>query len=100
MNIWTVIEKLVAALIVGTCLVLLLRLAIGDTRRWRFDAVVRRNWNRIRLTAWRTWNWRASRRQAARAADEVIRRARGSSQVERDGNVYKPKDFKRPRKPH
>lgn len=91
-------EKLLAGLAVALCAVLLLRLCVGARLRQRFDAVMRRNWYVCRRSALRVWHWRASRREAARAADEAIERARRG--VERDGNVYKPKSFRGPRKPH
>jgi hypothetical protein len=91
-------EKLFAAAVAALCAVLLVRLCLGPRRRLRFDALVRRAWHACRRWGLRMWHWRASRRDAARAADEAIERAR--SGVERDGNVYKPKSFRRPRKPH
>lgn len=91
-------ETLLAGLAVAVCAVLLVRLCLGVRLRVRFDAAMRRAWVACRLAALRIWHWRASRRSAARAADEVIERARRG--VERDGNVYKPKSFRGPRKPH
>ena len=43
-------------------------------------------------------HWRSHRRSAEKAAEEAIRRARDG--VERKGNVYTPKSFNKPRKPH
>jgi 20S proteasome alpha/beta subunit len=43
------------------------------------------------------YHWRTSRKDAARLADEAIRRAKDGDW---EGNVYKPKSFRRPRKPH
>ena len=91
-------ETLLAGLAVAVCAVLLVRLCLGVRLRVRFDAAMRRAWVACRLAALRIWHWRASRRSAARAADEAIERARRG--VERDGNVYKPKLFRGPRKPH
>lgn len=91
-------ETLLAGLAVAVCAVLLVRLCLGVRLRVRFDAAMRRAWVACRLAALRIWHWRASRRSAARAADEAIERARRG--VERDGNVYKPKSFRGPRKPH
>ena len=91
-------ETLLAGLAVAVCAVLLVRLCLGVRLRVRFDAAMRRAWVACRLAALRIWHWRASRRRAARAADEAIERARRG--VERDGNVYKPKSFRGPRKPH
>ena len=92
------IEKLFAGFTVAVCAVLLVRLCLGARRRFRFDAALRRAGCGCRRFALRAWRWRASRHRAARVADEAIQRARRG--VERDGNVYKPKSFRRPRKPH
>jgi hypothetical protein len=80
------VEKVLAAITVGVCIVLLLRLAIGPDR---IAGVLR---------------WRAAKRQAEREAKSVIERARrgGAQRPEGDwdGNVYRPKNFRRPKKPH
>jgi len=84
-----VLEKLFPAIVVAICLVLLLRLVLGERRRHRFDRTIAR-WSRTassRIQGMFTWN--ASRRRARRAAEEAIRRAREGG--EWDGNVYRPK---------
>ena len=91
-------EKLLAGFTVAVCAVLLLRLCVGARLRHRFDVAMRRGWYACRRSTLRVWHWRASRRKAAHAADQAIERARRG--VERDGNVYKPKSFRGPRKPH
>ena len=91
-------EQILAGLAVAVCAVLLLRLCVGERLRFRFDLAVRRAWTACRRVALRVWHWRSARRSAARIAKEAIERARRG--VERDGNVYKPKSFRRPRKPH
>jgi len=86
-----VLEKLFPAIVVAACLVLLLRLVLGERRRHLFDRAVAR-WSRAaaaRIEGLFTWN--ASRRRARRAAEEAIRRAREGG--EWDGNVYRPKSF-------
>jgi hypothetical protein len=92
------LEALLAAAALAACVVLLVRLALGDRRRYRFDASARRAWQRSRATTLRLYRWRATRREAAQAAEEAIHRARHG--VQRDGNVYRPKSFREPRKPH
>ncbi len=92
------IERLFAGLAVLVCLVLLLRVVLPSRRRVRFDAAVRRAWATMKRAGRRLSTWRSSRRRAEQVAQEAIRRARGA-QVDRDGNVYKPK-FRGPRKPH
>lgn len=81
------VEKVLAAITVGVCIVLLLRLAIGPDR---IAGLLR---------------WRAAKRQAEREAKSVIERARRGGRDTRpegdwDGNVYRPKNFGRPKKPH
>lgn len=89
------VEKLFAGLVLLVCVVLMVRLLLGARRRARFDAWARHTWHELvqRLRLLR--HWRSSRREAQRVADEAIRRARGED-VERDGNVYRPKAFKKP----
>ena len=89
-------DKILAALTLAACAVLLARLLMGETRRWRFDAAARRAWFATQRRFMRVWNWRTSRRAAARAAEDAIRRARQKDGGEWDGNVYKPKSFRKP----
>ncbi|MBC7733001.1 MAG: hypothetical protein H7306_14070 [Bacteriovorax sp.] len=88
---------------------LLIRLLIGERRRWRFDAAM---WRAVRAVQrlWRsTRRWYERRRagtNAAKVTKEVIRRARDGSRDgsdsqarakgEWDGNVYRPKSFRKP----
>jgi hypothetical protein len=84
-------------------------MALPYRARARVDAAV------ARLGAWlqaqmdRATGWRRRQRQtraAALEAERVIRRARESAQQggrvdgEWDGNVYRPKSFDKPKKPH
>lgn len=92
--------NLLASLGLLVCGVLLVRLALPAARQRAFDAAARRaGWGLrdlgSRLIAWRPQH----RKTAARVAEEAIERAR-RSQTEREGNVYRPKSFKGPRKPH
>ena len=87
-------EKTFAAVILVICVVLMMRLLIGERRRYRFDAFMRRSWLRTRSAALSAYHWRSSRKNAARTAEEAISRARDGGSWE--GNVYKPKSFKRP----
>jgi hypothetical protein len=92
-------DKLFAALTLAACIVMLARLLMGETRRWRFDAAVRRIWFAAKRRVFLMWHWRASKRAAAKAADDVIRRARQKNGPENgtwEGNVYKPKSFRKP----
>jgi hypothetical protein len=97
-----VFQQIFAGLVLVACALLLFRLVLGERRRYRFDAAARRLWfllRRFALSLYQKllslWHWRSSRRQAAQAAEEAIRRAR-SAEGEWDGNVYKPKSFRKP----
>ncbi len=92
------IEKVFAATALAACVVLMVRLLVSPQRRYRFDMAVRLGAYRARLWAMKLFRWRTSRKEAERLAEEAIRRARAEGTW--DGNVYKPKTFKRPRKPH
>lgn len=84
------IEKVLAAAGLIVCLVFMARLLMGPRRRMKFDAWARGLWQRMR----NLHRWRSSRKTAERVAEEAIRRARDNGTWE--GNVYKPKSFKRP----
>ena len=92
-----VFETFFAALVVAVCVVLFVRLLMGETRRWRFDAALRRGAERIRRFFTRTGRGAremaarpGAERRARRAADDAIRRAQQGSW---DGNVFRPKAF-------
>lgn len=94
-------EKLFSAVVLAICVLMLLRLCLGERLRERVDAALRRFGVRVQRLArqagqWRRWS--QSRAAAAREAEEAIRRARQRS--ERDGNVIRPDSFRKPRKPH
>ena len=91
-------EEIVAAITLAACVVLLVRMLLGQGRRQRFDAAARRAWMSCRTAARRAVRWPNARREAAAAAEDAIRRARGGA--DRDGNVIRPRTFRRPRKPH
>lgn len=92
------IDKLLAGLGLAVCVVMLVRLCLGTRRQQRFDAAVRRAAHASRRGVLRVWHWPASRRAAKRAAEDAIRRAQDG--VQRDGNIYRPRSFRGPRKPH
>ena len=90
-------ERVLAAIVIAICAVLLVRLALGRRRRARFDSFFRRLWLRMRHAAHDLWRWRESRRNtelARKATDEVIKRARDRGEWK--GNVYTPKSFRKP----
>lgn len=86
-------EKLLAALVLAVCVVMLLRLTLGPVRRGRFDRSALRLWAGLRARAVALWRWPRSRRKAQQLADDAIRRAREGRW---DGNVYTPDRFKKP----
>lgn len=92
------IETLLTGIALAVCVALMVRLCLGARRQQRFDATVQRAMQGCRNTALRLYRWRSSRREAASLAEEAISRAREG--VQREGNVYRPQSFKRPRKPH
>ncbi|MEY4561800.1 MAG: hypothetical protein RLZZ618_1077 [Pseudomonadota bacterium] len=87
------IEKLLIGAVLALCIVMLVRLCLNPLRQSQMDAVGR-------------WIIQVpqkliQRSQASRQAAEAIRRAKGSGpEGDWKGNVYTPKSFKRPRKPH
>lgn len=87
------IEKVFAGLVLAVCVVLLLRLMLGASRRARFDRAALAAGRGLRAKAMALWRWPRSRRQAQRLADDAIRRAREGRW---DGNVYTPERFKKP----
>jgi len=115
------IEHVLAGIGLGVCLLLMLRMAVGERRRRLADAAMRRHWSRLGQF------WTARRRRvrklrqqrhearveadAAREADELIRRVKRDvdRDADRDGNVIRPHAFRQrrgdrtqdqPRKPH
>ncbi|MFY9479799.1 MAG: hypothetical protein WAQ08_19340 [Aquabacterium sp.] len=91
-------DKFLALVIATICVLLLVRLLAGARRRQRIDQTASRWWHGLRRRARHLAHWRQDRRSAEKAAEEAIRRARDG--VERKGNVYTPKSFNKPRKPH
>ena len=89
------VEKLLAGVVLLACVALFVRLLVAPRRRLLLDAWLRDVSRALAQRARGLWHWRRSRREAQRLADEAIRRARGED-VERDGNVYRPKSFRKP----
>jgi CYTH domain-containing protein len=96
------IDKVSFVFVAAVCVVLLIRLMLGERRRARFDLAANRVWLTLQRRASRLWHWRRQRQsaeQAKQAAQDVINRVR--HKVDKEGNVYKPDAFhKGPRKPH
>lgn len=82
-------EKIVAALVAVACLVMVVRLALGERRRARLDQVVAESWRKLV----RLYRRQATRKEARKATEEILQRLR--QPVERQGNVITPEAFKR-----
>ena len=92
------------------CIALAVHMALPYRLRARVNAASGRFGAMLQLQFDRAVGWRRSQRQTRAAALEaarVIRRAQVSSQSgdprldgEWDGNVYRPKSFDKPKKPH
>jgi len=92
------LQTIFASLMVLVCAVLLVRLVLGRRRQQQFDRTMRRAASAVRRFGARVYHWRSARREAARVAREAIERARKDGDW--SGNVYTPKSFRGPRKPH
>jgi hypothetical protein len=102
-------EKVLAAVVTTACVVAFIRLCLGARRRQRFDQVMRRWWLTLKNVPQRLRQRPMSKKEAAMLAQDAIERARqrklgqksdGKPPGSWDGNVYRPKSFKGPRKPH
>lgn len=90
-------EKVFPLLIATVCLLMLVRLFLGARLRHRLDQAVLGAWRGVRQRSLKLIRWHASRKVAAQATEEAIRRARRPA-GQWEGNVYKPDSFKRPDK--
>ena len=88
------IEKVFAAGIVVACVVLLLRVLIGPRRRSRIEAGARRVASALQERFGRFVGLPSAHARAEREARDAIERARARA-ADRDGNVIRPKAFKR-----
>lgn len=94
-------EKVLGGAVLAVCVLMLVRLGLGERLRERVDAALLRFGAACRRLARRPGQWHRSRQasQAAeREAQEAIRRAR--TRAQRDQNVIRPESFRKPRKPH
>lgn len=91
-------EKIFAAVLLAVCLLLLVRVFVGAARRARIDAAIARLSRRTGARIDAIVQAPGMRRRARREADDAIRRA--GARGDWDGNVYRPKSFKKDRKLH
>ncbi|MBK7060067.1 MAG: hypothetical protein IPI03_22580 [Rubrivivax sp.] len=93
------IEKLFAGVVVLVCAGLLLRMVLGPQRQHQWDRFWQRQLVRVQSTGrWlkRQWQLLRSSRGARQAAEDAIQRARrGKPEVDREGNVIRPRSFRR-----
>lgn len=119
-------EMIVAGAVLAACLAMLVRLALGSTRRAQLDRAVLNAWHRGPMRAWHAWRGRQAKRrqdrldaerretasrlqnEAETTAREAIARARdraqgrvppastGTPAADRDGNVIRPHAFRKP----
>lgn len=100
------VDKLFFVIVAAICVVMLIRMLLGDSQRARLDRAALKAWAGMRRGGLAVWHWRRRRRSAAQArqaAQEVISRVR--HRVGKEGNVLTPEAFKasrksEPRKPH
>lgn len=105
-------NTVLAAIGLVVCIALAVHMALPYRLQARVDAALQGAWAWVRLQAARLMGWRRQQRQARAAAleaDRVIRRARESALHDArdsrtdgawEGNVYRPKSFDKPKKPH
>jgi hypothetical protein len=90
-------ETMLAAIGLAVCVVLLVRMAIGQRRRDRLDAGLQRSARQLRQDSRGLWQRRRLRGQAERETEDLIDRVRrgrtGVDRVQRDGNVIRPSSF-------
>lgn len=96
--------KIFAAVGLAICLVLVLHMCLGRRQQLRMEAWWQDAWGWLIGHTLRPFNARERRRAAHQAAQDAISRARRRRPEEAegqwDGNVYRPKRFDKPRKPH
>ena len=90
------IERVFAGIALAVCAALLIRLLIGERRRYRLDAAVRRMAQSLRRAPSDLRRHRDSQRAAEKVANDAINRARGRPPGEWDGNVFTPKSTRKP----
>jgi len=106
------LHTVLAATGLAICIALGVHMALPYRAQARVNAVLARLWAWVQAQVGRLTGWRRQQRQtraAALEAERVIRRARESAlhderdkrpEGEWDGNVYRPKSFEKPKKPH
>ena len=93
------VESILAALGLLVCAALLLRMTLGPEKQRRWDGFWRQRLDGLRTAGrWLKRQWqllrssRGAREEAARTIDKA---RRGKPEVDRDGNVIRPRSFRR-----
>lgn len=103
------LHDLLAAAGLATCIAMAVHMALPWRAQAQVDALLRRLGQALQAQMDRLTGWRRRQRQtraAALEAERVIRRAREAAlhgsrpDGEWDGNVYRPRSFDKPKKPH
>jgi hypothetical protein len=106
------LHTVLAAIGLAVCIALAVHMALPYRLRARVDGGLQAMLDWVRLQLARLTGWRRQQRQARAAAleaERVIRRARESALHDArdsrtdgawEGNVYRPKSFDKPKKPH
>lgn len=106
------LQTVLAATGLAFCIAMAVHMALPYRLQARVDAGASAVFAWLQLQVTRLTGWRRRQRQtrvAAMEAERVIRRARESALHdardsraggEWDGNVYRPKSFEKPKKPH
>lgn len=106
------LHTVLAAIGLAVCIALAVHMALPYRLRARVDGGLQAMFDWVRLQLARLTGWRRQQRQARAAAleaERVIRRARESALHDArdsrtdgawEGNVYRPKSFDKPKKPH
>ncbi len=106
------LHELPAALGLTACVALAVHMVLPLRARARVDGLLQGGFGWLRMQWSRLTGWRRQQRQSREAAQEaqrVIRRAREAalhdvrdSRIDGEwtGNVYRPKSFEKPKKPH
>lgn len=87
------VEQVLAGIGLLACGAMLAWMLLGPERRKRMSERARPAALGRQLA--RGLHWRTHRRAARTEAEQAIERARRRAQVEREGNVYRPKSFDR-----
>ena len=96
---FALLQNVIAGTIGIACLALLAHQFLPARHRHRLDQRLARMTRALSAWSRRMLRWPSAHQSARREAEAAIRRAREKA-GEWDGNVYRPKSFRKPRKLH